>query len=176
MNRNDELYHHGIKGMKWGHRKAAPMTSIDRARANYKSAKKAYNRSFSKASKKALSAYSPSKKQRKANDARWDRAINDVKKMNKAKSVYKAEKKVFNSDVKQYQKNQGLYDLSINKNGTVTAISKASMVKDSISAKKGKAYADKVAKTANRRNAREFIVGYATTGAAIAATMHYLNN
>ena len=45
---NNELYHHGVPGMKWGHRKSTPKTSLDVARANYKSDKKQYNKSFHK--------------------------------------------------------------------------------------------------------------------------------
>ena len=45
---NNELYHHGVPGMKWGHRKSTPQTSLDVARANYKSDKKQYNKSFHK--------------------------------------------------------------------------------------------------------------------------------
>lgn len=107
MERNDELMHYGIPGMKWGHRKAAPTTSVDRARANYRAARKTYNRSFNKAYNRSLAAYSPSKKQRKANDARWDKAANDAKRLKEAKSVYKAEKK-YSKDLNKYQKAKGL--------------------------------------------------------------------
>lgn len=171
----NELIHYGIPGMKWGHRKAVPMTSVDRARVNYRAAKKTYNRSFNKASSRSLAAYSPSKKQRKANDARWDRAFNDAKRLKEAKSVYKAEKKQFKSDVKQYRKSKGVYDLNVNKNGAVVATSKASKVKNSISAKKGKAYADKVAKTADKKDRREFIAAYAASGAMLASSAYLIN-
>lgn len=175
MERNNELIHYGIPGMRWGHRKAVPATSVDRARSNYRQAKKDYNRSFNKAYNRALSAYSPSKKQRKANDARWDKAASDARKLKETKSVYKAEKKQFKSDVKQYRKSKGVYDLNVNKNGAVVATSKASKVKDSISAKKGKAYADKVVKTGDKKDRRVFVAQYAASGAMI-ATGAYLYN
>ena len=40
----NELYHHGVKGMKWGHRKSLPTSSlrnqVDSAKTTYKNAKK----------------------------------------------------------------------------------------------------------------------------------------
>ena len=39
----NELYHHGVKGMKWGHRKSLPTSSlrnqVDSAKTDYKKAK-----------------------------------------------------------------------------------------------------------------------------------------
>lgn len=175
MERNDELMHYGVPGMKWGHRKAAPTTSVDRARANYRAARKTYNRSFNKAYNRSLAAYSPSKKQRKANDARWDKAANDAKRLKEAKSVYKAEKKQFKSDVERYRKSKGVYDLNVNKNGAVIATSKASKVKKSISAKKGKTYADKVAKTADKKDLRLFVTQFTAIGVGFATSAYLIN-
>lgn len=70
----NELYHHGVKGMKWGHRKSLPTSSlrnqVDSAKTTYKNAKKAYNKSFNDAYKNRAAAYSFNKERRKANDAR----------------------------------------------------------------------------------------------------------
>lgn len=87
-----ELYHYGVKGMKWGVRKARPQTDLDRKRAAYKTAKKDYNKSFSKAYNRAAAGYSPFKKHRQANDARWEDAANKAESLNKAKSEYKKAK------------------------------------------------------------------------------------
>ena len=100
---NGELYHYGVPGMKWGHRK---QSAVDKARQNMidakkrkRTAKKEYNKSFSKAYDRSIAAWSPVKKHRQANDARWEDAMNKAEtsrnataKYKKAKQKYKAEK------------------------------------------------------------------------------------
>lgn len=97
MSRPDELIHHGVKGMKWGVRKKLPESNIARdvrtTKQRYKDAKRAYNKSFNKAYNKAAVAYSPFKKHRQANDARWEDAANKADRLNSAKAAYKKSKK-----------------------------------------------------------------------------------
>lgn len=99
MNRNQyELYHHGVKGMKWGVRKKQLPTSsmrknVDSAKAEYKSAKKAYNKSFNKAYNRQAAAFSPSKKQRQRNEERWGKVYDDANKLDSAKTAYKNAKR-----------------------------------------------------------------------------------
>ena len=90
---SDELMHFGVKGMKWGHRKNNYTTSLDTAKANYKSAKGDYTKSFNKAYNRSIMAYSPIKKHRQANDERWNKVSNDAEKLRDARKVYKQEKK-----------------------------------------------------------------------------------
>lgn len=89
-----DIYHHGVKGMKWGVRKATnKYKELDSKKAEYKKAKKAYSKSFNKAYSRSLAAYSPFKKQRDANDKRWDDVTKKSKKLNSAKKDYKDLKK-----------------------------------------------------------------------------------
>lgn len=92
----NELYHHGVKGMKWGHRKTLPTSSlrnqVDSTKTTYKNAKKAYNKSFNDAYKHRAEAYSFSKERRKTNDARWAKTLVDANKLDSAKTDYKKAK------------------------------------------------------------------------------------
>ena len=107
-----ELYHHGVKGMKWGVIRERPRSNVQIAKSNYKSAKKAYNKSFSKAYNNAIAAYSPIKKHREANDARWEQSRSDARKLNSAEKAYKQAKKdrkrSINNNYKQLNKNASL--------------------------------------------------------------------
>lgn len=110
---NGELYHHGIKGQKWGVRryqnKDGSLTPAGKKRYDsdaadliekkktYKKAGTAYTESFNKAYGKSLAAYSPFKKHREANKARWEDVHDKANKYIEAKKAYKTAKK----DVKQ---------------------------------------------------------------------------
>lgn len=115
----NELQHHGILGMKWGvrrfqnrdgsltpagkKRKRQAYDDLAAKKEAYKSAKKAYNKSYNKADALAIAAFSPIKKHRQANDARWEDAADKATALNKAKSDYKTAKKAA-KDAKKAEK------------------------------------------------------------------------
>ena len=98
----NELYHHGVKGMRWGHRKSQPVSGsrgrMQSAKADYKSAKKTYNKSFNKAYRNSqlhpVTQFA-TKKGRAKSDALWNQANTDAKRVNSTKSKYKQEKKAY---------------------------------------------------------------------------------
>ena len=94
----DELYHHGVKGMKWGVRKKY----VSEAKKNMKIAKKEYNKAFNRAhnysSRHMIGQYTNKKKKAESN-RRWNEARDKVEKYNTAKSIYKAQKKNKNTKI-----------------------------------------------------------------------------
>lgn len=89
-----ELQHYGVKGMKWGHRKAREeYKKLDKAKGEYRHAKKAYDRSFKYATNQGSKAFSLSRVKRFENDAAWKDAQRDAKRVENTKKAYAAQKK-----------------------------------------------------------------------------------
>jgi hypothetical protein len=114
-----ELYHYGVKGMRWGHRKASqPQLSTSRirekydsAKSDYKNAKKEYNRAFNKSynytNRHPIGQF-VSKKISAESDKRWEDAVNKADNLRTKKSEYKQikseRKKAIKSTYKDMQK------------------------------------------------------------------------
>lgn len=89
-----ELQHYGVKGMKWGVRKAREeYKKLDQAKGQYKHAKKAYDRSFSYYYKNSKQGLSLNRAKRVENNERFKDSMRDAKRLNETKKAYKEQKK-----------------------------------------------------------------------------------
>lgn len=88
------LQHHGVKGMKWGVRKARQeYKKLDQAKGEYKHAKKAYDRSFGYYYKNSKQGLSLNRVKRVQNTERLKDSVRDAKRVEQTKKAYKEQKK-----------------------------------------------------------------------------------
>ena len=118
---DDELMHYGVPGMRWGHRKAQPVSDIrrryDSAKAAYKTANRAYSKAHAQARnydanpivRSSRSNGFTNELRKKASDRKWDDALKKGKEAYKAEENYKQVKKERKNKIAEtYQKiNEG---------------------------------------------------------------------
>lgn len=185
--REDELYHYGVPGMKWGVRKkqygeSDISSDYKKAKAAYKTAKKDYNDAFNKYYNKSYQAYSLSKKKRAANDERFADAINKGIALDKAKKSYKSAKETRRQAIKSAKETRQQAIKTTSNDLRKQASFAEKLVYNSATHKRAAKYvvdnnmtvadATKKAKTDAWRNSVAFVAGLA----AVSIGAEYLKN
>lgn len=107
----NELYHHGVKGMKWGHRKALPTSStynkVKNAQSAYKDARKIANKKYNIMYDRAANhpiATNFTKKGRAKYEKAFDEYYDAEKNRQSARDAYNAAKKERKTQLKNTTK------------------------------------------------------------------------
>lgn len=144
---DNTLYHHGVKGMRWGHRKpSAEKTAYKNAKKKWRKEARVYNRQAQTAyGIKRLNALN--KQEKKVNDL-------ELKTIH-AKAAYKASKKdskekAAKAEMKSYVKEMGKSGL-VGSAADKMSGGRSERLYNDIRVKKGKKYADAVMKKTQNR-------------------------
>lgn len=160
---NNELYHYGIKGMRWGHRKPQSYINAKKARRKafkeYDEATRGFNSFGIDGIKRA------NKAEQKYINADLKFASERVKyKTNKARNKEKAELKEYTKQLGKSGLPGSAYDRA--------AGGRSTKLYDQISREKGKKYADKVVKKLQRKQVAALVgSGVALLGAAFVSAV-----
>lgn len=146
----DELYHYGVLGMKWGKRNP----KVESAKKAYKKAKRNYREARKDAILPNLTGYGI-QGIANANKANARLADKRIERLN-AKVKYKTSK--ISDPTKAAKKEFKMYSKEMHKSGLVGSVAdsnsggRSTRLYNELKVKKGKAYADKVQKSVERKS------------------------
>ena len=164
-----ELYHYGVKGMKWGIRKKTYETERNdyrQARKEYKTARKAFRRSTYGMGVKAIA------RARAAEEKMQKAELNAID----AKAKYKAAKAKDSAkaEFKTYQKEMQKSGLA-GSAADANAGGRSTRMYDHLAETKGKAYADRVQKKVQNVAIAEFATAATVTAGALFVEVYLMN-
>ena len=171
----DELYHHGIKGQKWGHRKYqnpdGSLTAAGKARYDVKEAKRDYKKTMKRARNGfGIKGIEKSTKARNELESKRLKYIDAKAK----KAALKSEKKEFKTYVKEFKKTGLKGSAADQMSKGYGKQGKSTSLYNHLKAKKGKAYADRVEKKVQGKLIRDMVVGGTVAVGSMAAS-YYLS-
>ena len=168
-----ELYHYGVKGMKWGHRKSNP--AVADARQNYKTAKKDL-RTAARIQRKTANTAFGMKGLQKFRSAEADTQKADLKALD-AKAKYKAakSKNAEKAELKTYVREMRKTGLPGSATDRMRG-GRSTRIYDDLVAKKGQAYADKVAKKVQNQSVAALATAATVTVGSAFISVYLENN